>query len=211
VPGAPGDIVINIPADKASDKKAAETQKAKENGNGKKEKESKKPKEAGGFFGKKKDALSEEIPAAESMSQPAQETVIRPETPVYAPPVDYGDETQSFVDAPGATRFRLVGSMLLPPVIDVRISEGEIFTIGRFDAAAGRKQSSFEFDKNTKAVSRRHAAVERDCDGYSVIDLASSAGTFVNGQKLPPNTPFKLSHGCRVSFGNAGAEYVWET
>jgi len=59
-------------------------------------------------------------------------------------------------------------------------------------------------------VSRRHAALERNADIYSIIDLSSSAGTYINGHKLPPNTPFELVNGYRVSFGNCGADYVWE-
>jgi len=105
---------------------------------------------------------------------------------------------------------RYIGYAQLPPTIQIPISEGEIFTIGRFDAAVGKQQSNFEFEKKTKAVSRRHAVIERDGDGYKIIDLSSSAGTFVNDKKLPPNTPHGLEKGCRVSFGNSGADYVWE-
>ena len=105
---------------------------------------------------------------------------------------------------------RLVSSVSLPPVIDVPIETGEVFTIGRFDTAVGRQQSSFEFDRKTKAVSRRHAVLERCSDKYSIIDLASSAGTFLNGRKLPPNTPCELKQGCMISFGNCGADYIWE-
>ena len=74
----------------------------------------------------------------------------------------------------------------------------------------GQKQCDFEFERSTKAVSRRHAAIERGVDGYGIVDLASSAGTFINGQKIPPNTPVKLDKGCRVSFGSSGADYVWD-
>jgi len=95
-------------------------------------------------------------------------------------------------------------------MIGIKIEEGEIFTIGRYDAAVGGRQSSFEFDRAAKAISRRHAVIERDAEGYKIIDLASSAGTFLNGQKLPPNTPSSLEQGCHVSFGNCGADYVWE-
>ena len=108
------------------------------------------------------------------------------------------------------TGFRFVGNSLLPQFIKIIIAEGEIFTIGRYDASAGKQKSSFEFDKKTKAVSRRHAVIERQTDGYKIIDLSSSAGTFVNDRKIPPNTPFGLEAGLRVSFGNCGANYVWE-
>ncbi|MCL2221770.1 MAG: FHA domain-containing protein [Oscillospiraceae bacterium] len=105
---------------------------------------------------------------------------------------------------------RCMGKAELPQRIGVAIREGDIFSIGRYDAAVRRPQSSFEFDKKTKAVSRRHAVIERDCEGYKIIDLSSRAGTFVDGQKLPPNTPYKLDVGTKVSFGNFGVDYVWD-
>ena len=108
-------------------------------------------------------------------------------------------------------RFRYTGHGEHPRVIMVDIvTDGGVFTIGRFDASVGSRQSNFEFDKKVKAVSRRHALVERKAEVYCIVDLSSSAGTFVNGRKLPPNTSIVLQNGCRVSFGNAGAEYIWE-
>jgi len=130
--------------------------------------------------------------------------------PQAAPYADARDDTQSITIAAGEARLRYIGCGQLPPVIGIHIEEGEIFTIGRYDAAVGGRQSSFEFDRTTKAISRRHAVVERGAEGYRIIDLASSAGTFLNGQKLAPNTPRDLEQGCHVSFGNCGADYVWE-
>ena len=125
-------------------------------------------------------------------------------------PVEIIDITQNTPIITNSPGLRYVGRSQLPSAIQIMISEGEIFTIGRFDATIGKKQSNFEFDKRTKAVSRRHAVIERDKNGYKIIDLSSSAGTFVNNKKLPPNTPHGLETGCRVSFGNSGADYVWE-
>jgi len=121
------------------------------------------------------------------------------------------DEIQNTVLVSGITGFRYIGNSNLPPSILVHIPVGKMFTIGRFDAAVGKKQSSFEFEKKTKAVSRRHAVIEHNNNGYFITDLSSSAGTFVNDKKIPPNTQFKLETGCRVSFGNSGADYVWES
>ena len=112
-------------------------------------------------------------------------------------------------DTHGA-KLRYVGNTEHPRVIAVSVAEGGAFTIGRFDVSVGLQQSDFEFDKKTKAISRRHAAIERGVDGYGIVDLASSAGTFISGQKIPPNTPVKLDKGCRVSFGSSGADYVWD-
>ncbi len=98
-----------------------------------------------------------------------------------------------------------------PGFIHVTIDPGQSFRIGRFDVSLGRKQSDFEFNQNTIAVSRMHAAVERSSDGtYAILDLSSAAGTFVDGKKIPANVRVPLVNGCRVSFGNAGANYIWK-
>lgn len=120
---------------------------------------------------------------------------------------DFTQEVRSMMNGAG---FRCIGRLGLPQGIEVKIEDGEIFTIGRHDANIGVKRSSFEFEAKTKAISRRHAAIERSGAAYSIIDLSSSAGTFVDNKKLPPNTLFPLENGCRVSFGNLGADYVWE-
>ena len=120
-------------------------------------------------------------------------------------------ETENPTLNSGETRLRSIGRAELPLFIDVDIEDGEIFSIGKFDTAVGRQQSSFEFDKKMKSISRRHCAIKRVADGYLLVDLASSAGTFVNSERLPPNTAYKLTNGCRVSIGNSGADYIWET
>jgi len=145
-----------------------------------------------------------------------QKKAIEKEEPKMEPKEDFKkhaeiiDITQNMPVQPCGPGLRYVGRAHLPPSIQIKIAEGEIFTIGRFDVSVGKQQSSFEFDKKTKAVSRRHAVIERDIEGYKIIDLSSSAGTFVNEKKLPPNTPYGLETGCRVSFGNSGADYIWE-
>lgn len=120
------------------------------------------------------------------------------------------DETQSTPIVSLGPALKYTGTANHPDLIRIAIEKGGVFTIGRFDSAVGKKQSSFEFEKKTKAVSRRHAAIEFCDDGYKIVDLSSSAGTFVNSKKLPPNTPLCLENGARISFGNLGADYVWE-
>ena len=62
------------------------------------------------------------------------------------------------------------------------------------------------------AVSRNHAAIQwSDSDGtppersYLILDLQSSNGTFINGQRI--TTATKLEDGCEVRFGRA--RYVY--
>lgn len=166
------------------------------------------PKTKGGFWGKKKDR--QEIvggAAAQPVQTPQHSSAGTPPLPV-----DDVEDDVTVVDQPqvSGAMLRYVGTGGHPPYIPVPMSPGAVFTIGRFDESVGVRQSDFEFPKKTKAVSRRHAAVERRADGYYIVDLGSSAGTFLNGQKLPPNAPFRIEPGCRVSFGFSGADYIWE-
>ena len=103
----------------------------------------------------------------------------------------------------------LAGRQGLPDVIPV-IFGRRPFVIGRFDISVGRKQCDFEFKEDTKAVSRRHASIERTASGYAIVDLNSRAGTFVNGNRIIPGEQCPIRNGDRVSFGNLGADYVFD-
>ena len=209
------DIVINIPSSGQPAKKAGKGLKTKENPPAKTEGKPVDWEKAGGLFGRKKNARQRDPAETGSIRETPVEYQL-PAAPIiplnhesFEPP-DENDTTQNLSTAPCASGFRLVGNTVLPPFISVSIGQGEVFTVGRYDAATGRQLSDFEFERKTKAVSRRHAAVERDESGYSIVDLASSAGTFVDGKRLLPNTPCQLGANSRISFGNAGADYVWE-
>ena len=108
-----------------------------------------------------------------------------------------------------SAKLRLVGLPGLPDDIPL-LFQGRPYVIGRFDASVGYKQCDFEFDKSTRAVSRRHASIERTAYGYAVVDLNSRAGTFINGNRITPGESCLILTGDRLSFGNAGADYVFE-
>lgn len=211
---SPDDIVINLDGGKSAKKDKKETKK-------------KAKKEKGwGLFGKKAPKAEEKelrFGTAESMMPAIQmdlpEKAAAPlrMPPVVQPPIEHDaameglDGETRLDDGCDATRLRLVGDMTLPREIPVELQPHQIFSIGRYDVTVGHKQSSFEFEKNTKAISRHHAAIERQEDGsYTIIDLSSTAGTFVQGQRLTPNVPQLLRNGYKVSFGTSGADYIWE-
>jgi diguanylate cyclase (GGDEF)-like protein len=56
------------------------------------------------------------------------------------------------------------------------------------------------------SVSRRHATIDFDGESHIVRDLGSTNGTFVNEQRL--NTPYPLTAGDRVRFGNQIFKYL---
>lgn len=96
-----------------------------------------------------------------------------------------------------------------PEEIRVSIREGGVFSIGRFDVRLGRPVSDFEFEPSSKAVSRRHAEIALDAEGFLIQDLGSLAGTVVNGVALERQAYYRLLDGFTISFGNAGADYIW--
>jgi hypothetical protein len=92
----------------------------------------------------------------------------------------------------------------------LRTDGGEVFAvsgmtvIGRRDPRQG---VSVDIDLSRldtgRIVSRRHATVEHR-QGYIVMDLASINGTFLNGRRLAPRQPAKLSNGDEIVIGRNG-------
>lgn len=171
------------------------------------EKPQKEPKH--GLFGGKKEHNAIMAGAANPQDGPVPAQEARTEyTPIDLYPSGT-QEGETTLDE--GVRLRLISGSPLPKVIDVNIGPSGIFTIGRFDVSVGVKQSDFEFDRKTMSVSRHHAAIEREQDGtYTIVDLNSKAGTYMDGTKLTPNIPYRLARGSRVSFGISGADYIWE-
>jgi len=128
--------------------------------------------------------------------------------------VQYGNEndgsTEILDEISGFTGLSLVSRVSLPERITVSIEPGRVFSIGRYSVSIGIKQSDFEFGEQTKEVSRRHAVIERSGEGYTIVDIGSRAGTFLNDERIIPNMPHKLSDSDKVSFGRAGADYEWK-
>jgi len=50
-------------------------------------------------------------------------------------------------------------------------------------------------------VSRRHAILAHNQDVYTIEDLGSSNGTFVNGHRLAPQTPTTIKHSDELKCG----------
>ena len=204
------DIVINFPQTGKNNRKYQNVEKDSNYPESGRKKDASKADTGMKLFSKKKSAKTDKTSSETSVDLPGNELPFAiMQTSVI--PAKTDDTTQILaVETPGA-RLRFVGTIDLPEIIEVPLNDSGVFTIGRFDSSVGRSQSSFEFDKKTKGVSRRHAVIERSSDVFSIIDLSSSAGTFVDRKRIPPNTPQELESGSRISFGSSGANYVWET
>ena len=60
---------------------------------------------------------------------------------------------------------------------------------------------------NDTQVSSHHAQIYPDGQGYSIVDLGSTNGTFVNEQRLTPNMPYHLNANDRIRVGNTFYSY----
>jgi pSer/pThr/pTyr-binding forkhead associated (FHA) protein len=89
---------------------------------------------------------------------------------------------------------------LLHP-IEIRLEN--IFIIGRLvDPKQEKVVDLTRYNAFTLGVSRRHLMVRRTGDGYEVMDLDSTNGTWVNGQRLEPQLPFAVISGQQIRLGN---------
>lgn len=57
------------------------------------------------------------------------------------------------------------------------------------------------FDGLEKGVSRKHAVIHRRGPDYTVEDMGSTNGTYVNRKKVLPNTPQTIKPGDEIRFG----------
>jgi pSer/pThr/pTyr-binding forkhead associated (FHA) protein len=107
---------------------------------------------------------------------------------------------QSIV-ATGKIYLHVTGATNEGVFVDLSGTEG--FVLGRSDS-----KSSYlpdvdlaSFRALDKGVSRRHAALVRFQGKLHVVDLSSVNGTFLNGSRLTPETPYPLNAGDRLTLG----------
>lgn len=74
------------------------------------------------------------------------------------------------------------------------------FVIGR--------ESNNDLILETATVSRIHAKILHNNDGYFIVDQSSSNHTFVNGIAIPDNTPIPLSHKSTIKIADEEMEFV---
>jgi len=86
---------------------------------------------------------------------------------------------------------------------DVVFPVGDQTTIGRFDASMGPIDVDLGSIPEGSYVSRRHAKISRNEDGYVLQDLGSSNGTFVLRDDFERIEEVPLGDGDEVAFANA--------
>ena len=108
---------------------------------------------------------------------------------------------------------------IAPPVTTTRISTerprfqlrsvssqspGDVFDIYDGLTVGREPDSGISFDINE--VSRRHATFAVGADEVTIMDLGSTNGTLVNGERVGPRQPVKLSPGDLLQFGSEAVQ-----
>ncbi len=85
----------------------------------------------------------------------------------------------------------------------VKLSTANRTVVGRQDATSNSfpDLDLIPFGGLEKGVSRVHAMIERSEDTLTLVDMGSSNGTFLNGQRLVSNQPRVLRDGDEIRFG----------
>ncbi|NLE77336.1 MAG: FHA domain-containing protein [Chloroflexi bacterium] len=89
-------------------------------------------------------------------------------------------------------------------------SGGQAWMLDRPSTVIGRDDTC-DVPLPDRVVSRRHAVIERNEDGYRIRDLESKNGTFVNGREVRGETPLQdgdeiqIALHFRLAFVDAGA------
>lgn len=58
-----------------------------------------------------------------------------------------------------------------------------------------------EMGGTENGVSRKHAVIHRSATGYTIEDMGSTNGTYVNKKRVQPNAPQAIKPGDEVRFG----------
>ena len=83
------------------------------------------------------------------------------------------------------------------------LTNREKYVIGRTDSQSGNYPDIdlTPYGGLDEGVSRVHALFQRTEDTLTLVDMNSSNGTYLNGQRMSPNQPRVLQDGDEVRFG----------
>lgn len=86
-------------------------------------------------------------------------------------------------------------------IISFRLEIEQRLLLGRADGNIEPDLDLTPFGGLNKGVSRRHAVIVATGDRLEIIDLKSTNGTFINGQRLQPFKSYRLRHGDELIMG----------
>ena len=123
------------------------------------------------------------------------------------------DSYEDFLDAPAPPTERFMDFELPSKgIVLINLDNGQpitmqnqkAFILGRASVELKTEEPLIdltELDALELGVSRVHAMIRHTKDGYQIIDLESSNGTWLENQRLLPNQPYPLESGDRIRIG----------
>ena len=81
------------------------------------------------------------------------------------------------------------------------LSDKAVMYLGRQDSDEELDVDLTPFGALESGVSRTHALISREQDGYYVVDLGSRNETLLNGARLHPGQSYRLHHGDQLHLG----------
>ena len=77
-----------------------------------------------------------------------------------------------------------------------------VILLSKFPFTIGKKNIEADYVLDYKVISRVHAKIVKENDGYLITDLESTNGTFVNGTRVDPLHMVLVHQGDRISFAD---------
>ena len=71
----------------------------------------------------------------------------------------------------------------------------------------GTLKTKVDYVIDSRSVSRFHAKIEQESEQFFLVDLNSTNGTFVNGQRLEPNEKCMIYPGDLIAFAEIGYRF----
>jgi hypothetical protein len=125
------------------------------------------------------------------------------ETPNMTAKVDVGDLKEQFAD--GATQIvRGIKDIEMPSLVGTTGEwAGKVFSLTGEAVTIGRVGANIVFDE--PSVSTKHAQIVKQREGWKIVDLMSTSGTYVNGKKTQASF---LTSGDALRFGRVELRFV---
>jgi len=86
----------------------------------------------------------------------------------------------------------------------IAMQEKNVFILGRESEEIKAPEPLVDltdYDAFTLGISRLHAMIHQTKDGYQILDLESSNGTWHENQRLVPKQPYPIESGDRIRIG----------
>ena len=95
---------------------------------------------------------------------------------------------------------RLRQDGFMPSIVVLKTGSSATHELTEDETVIGRlPECQIQIDSNM--VSRRHAKIVHDADGYALMDLGSGNGTTLNGEEVKGEKRLRLKHDDRIKLG----------